>query len=151
MGSESVEDVPEMPTPIPPPVDDDESLKTYFAVQLKPREAPIHVVAAFMNTAKGLGVFLRRLEVLDTLTVGGTSFVRMRTEILTPSSVLDKLYGDGRSIISSGQDGQYAARLPGGRIGKVAHLTMHAVPKLGQTKMYRGTKMKHWERQFEAA
>lgn len=149
MEVDSVEDAAEnMTSSNPPPLD--ESLKTYLAVQLKPREAPIHVVSAFMNTAKGLNVFFRRLEVLDTLTVGGTSFVRMRTEVVTPYGIMDKLYDAGRSVIYSTQGGEYVAKLPGGRTGKVAHLVMHAVPKLGQTKMYRGTKMKHWAEQFRS-
>jgi hypothetical protein len=150
MEVDSVEDAAEnMTSSNPPPLD--ESLKTYFAVQLRPREAPIHVVSAFMTTAKDQGILFRRLEVLDTMTVGGTAFVRMRTEMSTPTTILDKLYSGGRSVINSIQGGEYVARLPGGRTGKVAHLVIHAVPKLGQTKMYRGTKIKHWERQFEVA
>ena len=130
---------------------DDEALNTYFAVQLKPREAPIHVVSELMKVANDLGILFRRLEVLDTMTIGGTAFVRMRTEMLAPFTILDKLYAGGRSVINSGQGGQYAARFPSGRAGNVAHMVMHAIPRLGQTKLYKGTKVKHGERQFEAA
>jgi hypothetical protein len=150
MESESVEDdLEDMVTPIPPPLD--EPLKTYLAVQLKPREVSIHVVKAVMGAAKDLGILFRRLEVLDTMTMGTLSFVRMRTEMLAPYTILDRLYSDGRSVISSMNGGEYMARLLGGRVGKVNNLVMHATPKLGQAKMYRGTKIKHWERQFEAA
>lgn len=138
-----------MTSSVPPPIDD--TLNTYFAVQLKPGEKTIQVVAAVMNAAKEANILFRRLEQLDTINIGTSSFVRMRTDLLNPYLVLDRLYNDKRAVVSSMQGGEYVARLPGGRMGKVTNLVMHATAKLGQTRMFRGTKIKHWERQFEAA
>jgi hypothetical protein len=75
----------------------------------------------------------------------------MRTEMVNPYPILDKLYADGRSVVSAMQGGEYAVRLPGGRIGKVSNIVLHATAKLGQSRMFRGTRIKYWERQFEAA
>lgn len=133
----------------PPPLD--EPLKTFFAVQLKPAEQAIHVVEAVMKAAKAAGILFRRLELIDSMTVGTQTYVRMRTEIMNPYPILDRLYAEGRGVVSSMQGGEYVARLPGGRMGKVSNIVMHASPKLGQARMFRGTKIKHWERQFEAA
>jgi hypothetical protein len=132
----------------PPPIP--ESLNTYFAVQLKDREVSHHVAGAVLHTAKSLGLLFRRLEVLDTVTVGTSSFVRMRADLVNPFPVLDKVYADGRGVISSMAGGDYAVRLFGGRIGKVPNLFMHSAPKVGQARMYRGTKIKRWETQFGA-
>lgn len=132
----------------PPPIP--ESLNSYFAVQLKDREVPHHVASAVLHAAKALGLLFRRLEVLDTLTVGVTAFVRMRADLVNPFPVLDKVYAEGRGVISVMKGGDYAVRLFGGRIGKVPNLFMHAAPKVGQARMYRGTKIKRWETQFDA-
>ena len=132
----------------PPPLD--EPLKTYFAAQLRPGEQPIHVVAALMKAAKEAKILFRHLELLDVVTIGTVSYVRMRSEIVNPYPILDLLYGTGRGVVSSMQGGEYVARLPGGRMGRVSGLVMHATAKLGQTKMFRGTKFKHWDRQFAA-
>jgi len=138
-----------MPSSNPPPFD--EPLKTYFAVQVQRGEQPIRVVEAVMKSAKGTGILFRKLELIDTVSIGTSTFARMRTDILNPFPLLDKLYEEGRAIVCSMQGGEYVARMPGGRMGRVSNLIMHAIPKLGQTQMFRGTKMKHWERQFEAA
>jgi hypothetical protein len=147
---DSVEDTPQnmAPSSVPPPLD--EPLKTYFAVQIRPSETPINVVSAIMVTAKSLGILFRRLEVLDTMTLGSVAYVRMRTELTNPCPILEKLFSEGRSTVSATQGG-YTACLPGGRFGKVPQLTMHAIPKLGQSRMFRGPKYRFWERQFEAA
>jgi hypothetical protein len=138
-----------MPSSNPPPLD--EPLNTYFAVQLKPAEQAIHVVEAVLKAAKASSLLFRRLEQLDILTIGTLTLVRMRADLVNPYPVLDRLYAEGRAVVSSMQGGEYVARLPGGRMGKVSNVTMHAIAKLGQPKMFRGTKMKYWERQFEAA
>ncbi len=138
-----------MPSSIPPPLD--EPLNTYFAAQLKTAEQPIHVAEAVLNAAKDASILFRRLEVLDIITIGAARFVRMRTEIVNPFPIFDRLYSEGRGVISSKHGGEYVALLVGGREGKVSNLLMHASPKLGQSRMFRGTRIKHWERQFEAA
>lgn len=132
----------------PPPLD--EPLSTFFAVQPKPREHAVNVVEAVMRAAKSSGVLFRHLELLDTITIGTTPFVRMRTETTSLAPILDQLYSDGRSCVSA-KGGEYVARLQGGRVGKVPQALMHATAKMGQSRMFRGPKFKFWDRQFEAA
>jgi hypothetical protein len=138
-----------MPSSIPPPLD--EPLNTYFAVQLKQGEQAVHVAEAVMKAAKTEGILFRRLEVLDTMSLGSMSFARMRSEIANPFPILDRLYIEGRAVVNRVQGSEYAVRLQGGRVGKVTNVLMHATAKLGQSRMYRGTKFKYWARQFEAA
>lgn len=127
-----------------------ESLNTYFAVQLKDREVAHHVAGAVLHAAKSLGLLFRRLEVLDRVSIGSNNFVRMRADLVNPFPVLDKLYSDGRGVLSSMAGGEYAVRIPGRQGGKVSNLWMHSTPKVGQARMYRGTKIKRWETQFGA-
>jgi hypothetical protein len=134
-----------IPTPL------DEPLRTFFAIQLKQGEGVHHVAEAVLRAAKDVPPLFRRLEVMDKLSIGTGSYVRMRTDMAKPSPVLDKLYNEGRAVVSSTQGGDYTIRIPGGRIGKVSNLVMHAVAKTGQSQMFQGTKIKHWERQFGAA
>lgn len=126
---------------------------TYFAVQLKPMEHPVRIAEAFVKAAHESGTLFRRLEVLDTITIGATAFVRMRSEITNLPAILDSLYKGGKGVVNAapGMGGAYVLRMPGGRVGKVSNLVMNAIPKLGQTRTFRGTQFKFWERQFEAA
>ncbi len=133
----------------PPPIG--EPLNTYFAAQLKAAERPHHVAQEVMKAAKGAAVLFRHLEVMDTVSVGTFTFVRMRSEIINPFPILDRLYEAGRGVVAVSPGGEYLVRLPGGRSGRVAQAVMHATAKLGQSRMYRGTKFKFWDRQFEAA
>ena len=122
-------------------------LGTYIAVQLGHGEDTHRVAALYMKTAKGLPLF-RRLEVLDTMTLGMSAYVRMRTDDPNPVPILDRLYDAGRGVIHVAA-GEYMVRIPGGRFGKVPSLTMIGSAKPGQARLYRGTKIKLWMRQFE--
>lgn len=134
---------------IPLPID--EPLKTYFAVQLLPKEGAHTIAKVILQTARDESILFRRLEVLDTASIGSTTFVRVRSDLINPFPILDKLHSSGRAVISSTANGEYAVRFSGGRTGKVSNLLMHAEARLGQSRMYRGTKIKRWEAQFEAA
>lgn len=133
----------------PPPID--APLTAYFAVQLQGKETSHHVAEVVLKAAKEIDLLFRRLEVLDTLSVGGASVVRMRADILNPYPLIDRIHAAGRAVISAGTGGEYIVRFPGGRTGRYPTTTMHAVAKLGQARMYRGTRIKRWECQFEAA
>lgn len=122
-------------------------LGVYIAVQLGQGEDTHRVAALYMQTAKGLPMF-RRLEVLDTMTLGNSTYVRMRTDDPNPVPILDRLYDSGRGVIHLA-GGEYVVRIPGGRVGKVASLTMSGSAKPGCARLYRGTKIRLWERQFE--
>jgi len=127
-------------------------LSTYFAIQLQPRENPAVVVEAFCTAAKMLGTLFRRVETLDTIEVGMKPFLRMRSDIPTASSVLEQLFkATGRGYVVSRSDGKFEVQFPvttlGGRRAEVSSYVMHTVPR-GKPTMYRGPKIKFWERQF---
>lgn len=135
-------------TAIPPPIQ--EPLNTYLGVQIKPKQSAHDVAAIVMSAAKDMGVLFRRLEMLDTISVGTFSYARMRTDIVNPVKILNHLRSVQHATIAY-EEGDYVLTFPDGRVGRVPNLVMHAIPKLGQSRMYRGTRIKHWERQFEAA
>lgn len=137
-----------IPVKIPPNLPPDEPLRTYIAVQVKPDEHPIRVVEAFVRTAGDVKILFRHLELLDTISIGTVTFARMRTDILNPEPILGHLHESGRAVVSSPRK-EYEVRLSGGRTGRVSNLIMHATPKVGQSRMFRGTRFKFWERQFE--
>lgn len=123
----------------------------YFAIQILPDEQA-HVVAKLvLSTAKGLGILFRSLEVLDTISLGTHLYARMRADLESALQIVERLEKQSpRGVVFENQ-GQYVVRMPNGRSGKVPYITMHAIAKLGQTRAYRGTKIKRWEQQFEAA
>jgi hypothetical protein len=139
-----------MPTLPPPPLPT--PLNTYFAIQLKRESEPAEIaVEIFCKHAKELKILFRRIEVLDTIGIGTSTYVRLRSDLTNPFAVLDKIYINGRGVVSSEPGGKYRARIPGGRVGEISHLVMHASPKPGQSRTFRGPKFKYWTRQFEAA
>jgi hypothetical protein len=125
--------------------------RTFFAVQLRPKESVQEAVAAVFTAAKDANTQFRQLDVLDTVTIGVTQFARMRSDVLNPFPFLERLLSAGRGVINHTVGGAYQLRMPGGREGKISNIMMHASAKLGQTRTFRGTKIKHWERQFHTA
>ncbi len=122
-----------------------DKLPTYFAVQVKASEKPYDVVTLLMRAAKNQGKLFRKLEVLDTLTVGTTAYLRMRSDLEGPEALLAEAF-PGRPSITANLGGYVLQN--GTREAKIPNVTMLAAPKLGQTQAYHGTKIKHWERQF---
>jgi hypothetical protein len=126
---------------------DDIDLSTYFAVQSTRYETSHDVAKAVMMASKTAQVLFRRLESLDTMSVGTSTFIRFRADLGTPRAVFGALLAGGRGVIEC-QGKTYVVKLPGGRSGPMNTLTMHAEPKPGNQRMYRGTKIKSWEDQF---
>jgi hypothetical protein len=122
-----------------------EKLPTYFAVQMKASEKPHDLVTLLMRAAKNQGKIFRKLEVLDTLTVGTTAYLRMRSDLQGPETLLEEALPGRANITSS--TGVYLLQ-NGTRKAKIPNVLMLATPKLGQMQAYHGTKIKHWERQF---
>ena len=138
-------DIPTTPEPV---------LKTYFAIQIQPRESPILALEAFCTTSKMLGILFRRIEVLDTMEVGVKPFVRLRSDIPNATSVLEQLLkATQRGFIVARSDGKYEVQFPasvlGGRRAEVPTFSMHGSPR-ETPRMYRGPKIKHWDRQFQS-
>jgi hypothetical protein len=123
------------------------ALNTHFGIELLKLEPQLDAVQAVCKTAHEVKTPFHRLEVLDTLIVGGRRFLRCRSDVLNPFPMLDLLFLRGRSIITPSEKG-YFAKLKDGRVGPVTNVAMHSTPKLGQRTVYRGPRIKLWERQF---
>lgn len=119
---------------------------TFFAVALNPHETPQSVARLILRTAHDERLLFWTLEVLDTFEIGRTSFVRVRTDMLRPHPLVERLLSRGRTIIATEADGSYALRRPDGQRGGIPMLAMHQVPKPGQLQAYRGTQQ--WEGHF---
>lgn len=131
----------------PPPIE--EPLNTWFAVQLLPHETTDDLIKGMLRVARDARILFRRVEFVDSFTLGVATYARMRADLKDAGPLMDKLHMVGYSVIHS-VAGEYIARFKGGRIGKISHMVMHAAPKLGQSRMYRATKIKSWEKQFAA-
>lgn len=122
-----------------------EDATKFFAVQLHPQETPQTVARLILRTAHDERLLFWMLEVLDVIEIGGTSFLRVRTD-MPPKALVDRLLARGLTVISSNSDGEYELRRPDGKKGTISMLAMHKVPKPGQQKAYRGTRQ--WEAHF---
>lgn len=135
----------------PTPILLDPVLNTYFAIQLQPRENPIVAVEAFCVTAQMMKTLFRRIETLDVIQVGMRPFVRLRSDIGDAGPVLRQLLAATNRgyIVSNGGrfEAQFSAKDFGGRKADVSGVVMNTVPR-GPQVMYRGPKIKNWERQF---
>lgn len=125
---------------------------SYFAVQMKAKfDSPHEVTSAFLRSAGASGVAFKQLDCMDTFTVGATTFVRFRADLINPWAVLDKLHGEGRSVIGPGRAAAntsgYLVKMASGKVGNLPFNAMQSVPRALRT--YRGTAQEHWQRQFE--
>ena len=124
---------------------------TFFAIQLRLGETPHQLAAEVLRTASEARILFRRLDTLDIIDVGGTDFVRFRSDLINPFPILDRLLRDGRRIVGPGL-GTYLLwkpKVPDG--GRVPLTPMHLVPIPGHFREYRGTRMPTWAAQFAAA
>jgi hypothetical protein len=128
-----------IPTTIP--------LNTFFAVEIRGSESTHAVSAAICKAADEAKTLFLRLEVLDRIAVGGTQFVRYRSDILNPHPMLDLLFTQKRSIVQPSAKG-YEVRFVSGRSGPVTSMLMLATPRLGQGELYKGPKVVGWEVAF---
>lgn len=100
--------------------------------------------------SKGVGVLYRHLEALGAFTVGSLEFNRFRSDMgdIEAPKVLGFLFGLGRVVIGRLSTGEYELRSPSGRVASISNLVIHMAAKPGETRMYRGTRIKRWEEQF---
>ncbi len=114
-------------------------------------ETPHDVIQTILQKAALVGLKFERLDYLDTLVMGSTTFIRFRADTLDQWKVLNPLYSEGRSVIGYGQHPDksmgFVIKLAGGRMGKTNFTTMQAEPKALRT--YLGTQNDHWARQFK--
>jgi hypothetical protein len=121
----------------------------HFAVQLHRGETQPRVAEAVLYTADKMKLSFRKLQTLDILSVGALHYVRMRTDLPEQGALIDRFLREGRAVISQ-MSGIYLARFPDGRIGRVPASSIQIAARMGQDKLYKGTKIKRWEQQFEA-
>lgn len=124
------------------------AMGTYFAAQLLRCEHIKDVANAIMQVAEARGVLFRKLQVLDLISVGTTSFVRFRTDLADPAAVLTGL---NRGFISF-SEGNYRITFADGRQGvRFPTTSMLSVQKSGFGQTYAGPKVKRWAQQFASA
>jgi len=122
-------------------------LSTYFAVQLLRCEKAIDVLRLVLEDADKKGILFRKIQVLDITSVGGTSFVRFRSDVSDAHTIV-KDFPD-RAIITQSLEG-YRAWFPSGKTGKFPASSMCVGPKMGYGQTYVGTRVKRWKQQFAA-
>jgi len=124
-------------------------LNTYFAVQLFPGELDSTAIEPVFRVSAEHRKFFRRLEILDTFSMGSNTFLRCRVDQPEMAAVLNEVLQTGRGVLFR-LGVSYIAMLPGGRTGTVDPMKMHSAFQGGHRRLYKGTKIKGWERQFAA-
>lgn len=122
-------------------------LNTYFGVELRGSESPHAVSEVVCKAAQEAKTLFLRLEVMDTIAVGGTKFVRFRSDLLNTVPMLDSIFAQKRSVVQPSPQG-YQVRFTSGRTGPITGMLMHSIPKPGQGAMYKGPKVALWEQAF---
>lgn len=122
----------------PPP------LTTFLAIEQKSL-SPHQVAGMFCEATKTLKTPFFQLESLSVIEISAVKFIRFRTDLADPTPALKYLLGRGHGIAYRGAEG-YEFQLPS-RQGKVSTSLMAASP-IRNPQMWRGPKVKYWERQF---
>jgi hypothetical protein len=99
-----------------------------------------------IKAASSLGYVFSKIEFMDSIQVGSNNFYRYRLSCKEPTNhLLDELLSRGLGVI--GPKGEnFEVRLVGGNKGLAPTSTMLSAPR--ESKILRGTKDPHWERQF---
>ncbi len=129
----------------------DVPMPTYFAIECLGGETIADVVGLLVRTASEQKVMFRRVETLSRMELGKISLIRMRSDIAEPhlTLLLKDLHEAGRSVIVKAPAG-FEALLPG-RTGPVAGVKMMAVAVPTDRYLFKGSKIKGWDRQFPQA
>jgi len=122
-------------------------LATYFALQAMRGESYTHVAKAVMEASEKAGVLFRKLQVMDVTSIGGTQFIRFRSDLTQAQEVLQTM--PERAHVVSDASGNYVVRFASGRTGKYPSSLMNTPPKLGLGRVLAGTRIRNWGRQFE--
>jgi hypothetical protein len=117
----------------------------FAALELKEQESPHQAIECLMRAAVEKGRPFTTLEVVGSLFIGRIRFVRFRTDCSAIGEILSTL--DDRARISP-EGGAYVCRFPGGATGPVPATSMNVVGRPGERRVYRGPRVKFWERQF---
>lgn len=121
----------------------------FAGVQFKRAEDTRAVVHSFMLAACQHGLEFQHLEVFGIFTVGSSKFIRFRTDCKDFTPIVARLLNENRGSITPDPKRGYLIRLPSGQEGVVEISKMLATPLSGYPLVFRGPKIKYWERQFE--
>jgi len=130
---------------IPQPIK--ELIDTYFAIQILRCEKPEEAVKEILTVAQGMGIFFRRLELIDTLDLASCKFVKVRTDLVDPAQLIEALFASGRGYVVR-EGVKFVVNLVSGRTGNVPTFTMLSPGRPGATKMFFGTQIEKWSEQF---
>jgi hypothetical protein len=119
----------------------------FAAVQIGNEETAHKAIEHFMNIAVGLDCRFRTLEIYGEMTVGSRKFVRFRTDCWKLLEVSQQLLKEGRGTILP-EGTRYMVKLPTGQKGILNTTVLQAAPIPSQHRVYRGPKLKFWDRQF---
>lgn len=124
-------------------------LGTYLAIQMLRGENYKFVVERVLAEADILNILFRKIQVLEIITVGTGTFVRLRMDLPSPHLLLAAMLKSGRATIDMA-NGTGFISFPGGRHGKYPTSSLCAMPKIGFGQIYAGTRIKRWKAQFAA-
>lgn len=124
----------------PPP------MTTFFAVE-QGGLSNHQIASLFCTAAKEAKTPFYQLESLSIIEVNATKFVRFRSDIPDASAALTSLRGRGHGVVLRESEGYWFHR--GERQGKVSTSLMVGSPVRNPC-LWRGPKVKYWERQFMA-
>lgn len=116
-------------------------LKHFAAVQIHPGEVPKEVLGLLFKAADAEGVSFVGAELVESIKVGGKTFIRFRTDYKGLAN-----HAVDRSVVVTRSDGQFEIRTAGTGHGVVNLSMMLAAPK--QPVFYVGTQGQFWKRQF---
>lgn len=124
--------------------------KTYFAIQIQRQERASEIAELVLSTAEKVGSRFKRLESLDTITIGSTCLLRFRSDVDDATPFLDVLVGQKRGVVRM-QEWKYFL-VCNGRKGTIPTTTMLSTPcRTDQQCVYLGTAIPHWQQQFKPA
>lgn len=125
----------------PPP------LTTFFAVEMLPIVSAHQVAGMFCEAAKKSKTPFFQLEGLGLIDVNASKFLRFRSDISDPTLALRILQEKGHGVVYRTPEGFIFQRKD--RTGKISTSLMVGSP-VRNPMMWRGPKVKLWERQFQA-
>lgn len=119
----------------------------FAAVEVKVGEDANQAVGRLMHLAHDQGLVFKLLEVFSTFTLNRTKFVRFRSD-LDISLVRDALLQEGRGLVWLPKGAVLYQVLFPNAIGTYSLSAMHATARVTESRKYRGTRDKFWNRQF---
>jgi hypothetical protein len=120
----------------------------FSGLQLLENENPHQAIHQLLLVIDALNLYCTTVEVFGILTQGNSSFVRFRTDCPLKEVLFDTLIDSGRGVIIPDAVRGYRVKFPSGREGALNCSQMLAPRVPGQNRIYRGPKVKNWDRQF---